>query len=99
MTTNWEILNTERHPETGYISRVFWKVTGQQDGTSLNYEGTTEFKEYDPESTLIPYPELTEQIIIEWVQEVENAESISVILLQGIQELLKPQPVSGLPWN
>lgn len=98
MTTNWEILNTERHPESGYISRVFWKITAQEDETFIEYEGTTEFTEQDEEATLIPYEQVTKENIIEWIQEIQG-EDLTVMLIEGIKELQKPKLTSGIPWE
>ena len=100
-TTTITAMYTLQQPDPNYVVNALWRVTGV-DGTHTAYiEGNTQFNSADQQGAVIPYADLTEEIVIGWIsaQEISNAQAN----VQGqINSLITP-PVSpantALPWS
>lgn len=57
-----------------FVVQTRWTKTGTDSDTQLTgtFTGATPFK-YNPESAVIPYDQLTEAIVLGWIQDVINA--------------------------
>jgi hypothetical protein len=106
MTTyTWTIDNmfTVQQPDPNYVVNVLWTLTGVDDTTTASVEGNTVF-DSNQSGTFIPYNQLTQAIVIGWVQAALGADGIANFEanVQGqINTILNP-PVSPentpLPW-
>ena len=103
----WKVLNLKRQIESGYVYSVDFALNGSNDfhthsmGATLNLE--------KPEN-LVPYKELTETIILKWIQDKLNAENAKDNVrnpssadienqVKGIiQEKTAPTLGDGVPW-
>ena len=109
MTTqfSWGInaLYTIQQPDPNYVVNAVWTLTGVQDQHTASVDGNTQFEVKPSDPNFVPYDQLTEKIVIEWVQAslgeqgVANAEAC----VQGqIDSKINP-PVSPsntpLPWS
>jgi hypothetical protein len=99
MTHTWNILNTLRNPETGYIQSVDWEILAEQDGYTLQYSGTTNFEKTQEDQSIIPFTQVTKENIVEWLESSNQMNEIVQVLLEGLQEIKRPQPIPGLPWD
>jgi hypothetical protein len=99
MKYNWEIINTIRNPETGYINSVDWEIEAEDGDIFVEYSGTIEFKNTEQSELIIPYTQVTKETIIDWIENSTEMENIKSILLDSLEERKKPQPISGLPWD
>lgn len=104
-TYTWSINNmyTVQQPDPNYVVNVTWTLTGVDGTTTASIGGNTMF-DSNQSGTFIPYDQLTEAIVIGWVQTslgeigIANYEAN----VQGqINSILNP-PVSPentpLPW-
>ena len=100
MSTNstWTVTNLTREIVDGYVFWVEYSVTADSASESVNTTGSVELER--PE-VLIPYEDLSEQLVISWVQsELGGAEAVTAIE-NGLQAQLDEQAArsSGVPWS
>lgn len=107
MTTYvWTVdaMYTVQQPDPNYVVNVIWTLTGDQDGTVASISGSTSFNS-EQSGTFTPYDELTQDIVIGWVQSSLGPDGVAnyEANVQGqIDSILNP-PVSPqntlLPWE
>ena len=98
--TNWKITQMDRHTSTGFVVTVHWTAALQDEEYSASTYSTASFSE-QPDEELIPYEELTEEVVIGWVKDSlgeEGVEAIEVMLLNNIETQRAPKVSVGLPW-
>lgn len=98
--TNWKITNTDRNTTDGFIFRVHYTAS-QVDGdfTASTY-ATVSFTKEDG-INYVPYSELTEAAVVEWVKGSLGAEGVAAVdaaLAANIAEQKAPKVASGTPW-
>lgn len=101
MTTyTWNIANLERETSDGYVFTAHWTLSATDSDHSAGSYGSIGFER--PEGTLIPFEDLTKDLVIQWVQEKLGEEQVSSMedaLQAQIDEQKAPSKESGLPWN
>ena len=107
MTTyTWSInaLYTVQQPNPDYIVNAMWTLTGVQDQYSASIDGNTQFQVKPSDPSFVPYDQLTEEVVIGWVQASLGEQGIANFEanVQGqIDSQINP-PVSPantpLPW-
>ena len=99
ITTTWEINTLEREVADGYVKKAIYRVKGM-DGSEEKARFTGEVKLEKPE-TLIPYKDLTESKVLEWVKTKLGTDEVAAIekSLEDQIALINP-PVTevGKPW-
>jgi hypothetical protein len=71
MTTyTWSInsMLTVQQPDPDYVVKVYWGLTGMDGQTYASAAGSVEFAQNQEQSGFIPYDQLTEAIVVGWVQ-------------------------------
>ncbi len=99
ITKQWEINTLERELADGYVSKVIYRVKGI-DGKEEKARATGEVELEKPE-TLIPYKELTEDIVIGWVKTKLGTEQVTAIeksLTDKIALINTPVTATGKTW-
>ena len=106
MTTfNWNIatLYTVQQPDPNYVVDAFWFVDGIDGEYAVRVSGKSSF-DSQQSAPFIPYNELTEAIVIGWVQAGMGAEGVAEVeaAVQKQIDLLKTPPEAPqsqpLPW-
>lgn len=99
-TFTWAIANLERETSDGYVFTAHYTVSAKDDTYSAGAYGSVAFER--PES-LIPFDDLTEEIITAWVKEAigggEKVAEIEAALQAQLDEKHAPTKASGLPWS
>ena len=98
LTVQWRIANLERETADGFVYTAHYTVDAKDDVYSAGAYGSIGFER--PE-TLIPFSDLTEAQVIEWVKEALGSEKVLEIgqaLLNQINEQRNPTKAAGLPW-
>jgi len=99
--TVWKVANMERKlDEIGTVYTVHYTVTHFRDGEQAGAYGSIGLEA--PGSDAIPYPQLTEEIVVGWVKEKFGEEKVVEIvqaLDNQITEKLTPTTSAGVPWN
>jgi len=104
MNTNWTIHQLERKSDNGFVVNVHWRyafVETSEDGEIQYYAdryGVISYTQAE-DSELIPYEDLTKEIVIEWVKESLDMEEIEESLKNDIDTQKNPPILQGLPWD
>ena len=104
-TFTWSIdqMSTIQEPQPNYVVEVCWTIMGN-DG---NYVASVSSRHVLPntESTFVPYEELTEETVINWIQNalgVEGVNSAKAQVQGYIDKQINPPTVvpsvTPLPW-
>lgn len=105
MTTTWKISTLDRDTADGFVTTAHW--TASQVDASLDGEfsagsyGTVGFTKEDGVN-LIPYADLTEEIVIGWVKASLGAEGVAAVeaaLTANITDQKAPKKATGIPWT
>lgn len=97
-TTTWHIANLERETTDGYVFTAHYTVDAEDGTYRAGAYGSVGFERPD---NLIPFADLTEATVIDWVKEKLGDEAVAnvVAALQSqLDEQHSPSKASGLPW-
>jgi len=99
-TFTWKIANLEHLLEDGFVFTAHYVILAEDGTYNSSAYGSVGFEKPD---NLIPYADLTEELVIGWVQEAlggdEKVAEIEAALQQRIDEQRTPTQAGGLPWN
>ena len=102
MTTyTWGIANLERESSDGYVFTAHWTLSATDGEHTASSYGSIGF-ERPAEDELIPFEDLTKELVISWIQEKLGEESITSMesaLQSQIEKQKSPTKESGVPWN
>ena len=99
ITKTWEVNTLERELADGYVKKVIYRVKGI-DGSEEKLRATGEVELEKPE-TLIPYKDLTESKVLEWVKTKLGADEVARVekwLEDEIALIKTPVTAEGKPW-
>ena len=97
-TFTWGVANLERETADGYVYTVHYTINAKDDTYSAGAYGSIGLERGD---NLIPFADLTEEVVIGWVQDALTAEKVGEIeaaLQAQLDEQRAPSKASGLPW-
>ena len=97
-TFEWKIAQLERETEDGFVFTAHYTVAANDGTYASSAYGSLGFERPD---SLIPFADLTEEIVVGWVKERFGAEKVAEIeqaLENQISEQRNPTKASGLPW-
>ena len=99
MTTfNWQIVQMDRLTSDGFDVVVHYNVSAVDGDYQASTYGTTSYTQ-TPGETYIPYEDLTQPIVVGWVQEALGKDTVEASLQGQIDALKNPVQESGLPWT
>jgi hypothetical protein len=98
--TIWKISTLDRNTADGFVNTVHWNAS-QTDGdfTASTYS-TVSFTKEDG-INYVPYAELTEAAVVEWVKGSLGADGVAAVdaaLAANIAEQKAPKVATGTPW-
>ena len=99
-TTRITAMYTVQQPDPNYVVNALWEVTGVDGANTASIGGNTQFNSADQVGTFIPYANLTEATVIDWIP-AEAIASAQACVQGQIDSMINP-PVSpadtALPW-
>jgi hypothetical protein len=99
-TTTWGISQMERQTADGIVMTVHYTVDSNDGTYSAGAYGSVGLEA--PEENVIPYADLTPEIVIGWVQEKLGGEEKVAEILAALQKQLDeqrtPTTAAGVPW-
>ena len=96
MTTfNWSINTMERDVATGFVTTAHWNATAVDGEHSASAYATVSWPEGTP---AIPYANLTEATVLDWVWESVDKDATEASLAAQIALLKNPVKATGTPW-
>ena len=96
---NWTIANVEyTNDDNKAVTIAHWRVSAQDGDYTASSYGTQSF-EADPESPdYVAFADLTEEIVIGWVKDAMDTETLEAGLASQIEAQKAPATIAGLPW-
>jgi hypothetical protein len=101
-TIKWSIAQLDRETADGYVFKAHYRVDAN-DGTYSS--GAYGSMPLDRPNTLIPYKDLNEDTVIDWIktkiieQDPEGIAKVETALEEQITEQVTPTRASGIPWS
>jgi len=95
----WKIANLERETADGFVMIVHYTVTAEDGTYNSGAYGSLGFER---PNKLIPYADLTENMVIGWVKDAFGAEKVAEIeaaLQSQLDEQRHPSKAAGVPWS
>lgn len=96
----WAIANLERETDDGFVFTAHYTINANDGTYSSGAYGSIGFQR--PEN-LIPYSQLDEATVIDWVKEAlggdEKVAEIEAALQAQIDEQHAPTKAAGVPWQ
>lgn len=87
----WKVANLKRIINTGFVIQVVYVLTGTVNSKTEGYIGTICFKEEEPPVNFIPFEDLTEEIVLQWIYDYLTQERIDTIL-SNFEQSLQSRP-------
>jgi hypothetical protein len=98
MTTyTWAIASCDRHTIDGIVYTAHWTVAANDGTYSSSAYGSISLEQ--PEGDVIPYADLTPEIVIGWTQAKLDVPAIEAALQAQLDEQAAPTKAAGLPWT
>ncbi len=95
MNITWKIVDLEREASTGFVQTANWNATAIDGEYSARKYLTVKWSG----TPVIPFDQLTEDIVLGWVWEIVNKEEIEEFLAEEINKQKNPTTLTGLPWS
>ena len=96
----WRIANMERETADGYVFVIHYTVTAEDGTYSAGAYGSLGLER--PEGSMIPYADLSEDVVVGWVLQKfgdEKVLEIHAALQAQLDEQHHPSKASGMPWQ
>ena len=97
-TSTWHIVNLERETADGFVFTAHYTVDATDGVYRAGAYGSIGFERPD---NLIPFADLTEELVIGWVKEAlgdDRVLEIGQALLNQLEEQAHPTKAAGVPW-
>ena len=102
-TFTWTVNTLERNTADGIVFTVHYSVSAADDTYSSGAYGSIGLEAPAEGDTVIPYADLTEAGVIEWVKEKiggdEKVAEVEAALQAQIDEQRTPSKATGTPWS
>lgn len=99
-TFTWKIAQLERETADGFVFTAHYTVDANDGTYSSGAYGSVGFER--PEN-LIPYADLTEELVVSWVKEAlggdEKVDEIQAALQEQLDQQRNPTKAAGVPWS
>ena len=95
-TYTWTIAQLERTTADGIVFTVHWTLSANDGAYASSAYGSIGLEQ--PESDIIPYADLTPEIVIGWTQNKLDVPAIEAALQAQLDEQAAPTKAAGLPW-
>jgi hypothetical protein len=96
----WAIANLERETSDGYVFTAHYTVNAADGTYTSGAYGSLGFER--PEDDMVPFADLTEEMVIGWVKDKFGPEKVAEIeaaLQSQLDEQRHPTKANGMPWQ
>lgn len=98
MTTfNWTISQMNRTTSDGFVFNVHYAISAVDGQYSAYTYGTKSYTQ-EPGANYVPYNELTQDMVIAWVQASLDKDAVEASLQAQIDLQKNPVEQAGVPW-
>ena len=99
--TNWKISTLDRDTADGFVNTVHWTASQTDGDYSASTYSTVSFTKEDG-INYVPYDQLTEATVVEWVKASLGEEGVAAVdlaLANNIAAQKAPVTATGTPWT
>ena len=96
--TVWSIAQLERNADDNGVVIAHWRVSAVDGDFTASSYGTCSWTPEPSTEGFVPFEELTEAMVIEWVKGSLDVEVIEESLASQIEEQKAPKVIAGTPW-
>ncbi len=96
MSVTWKINTLDREVSNGFVTTAHWTATAVDGEHTASAYATVSWAEGTP---TIPYANLTEATVLNWVWESVDKETTEASLAAQIALLKTPVKATGTPWS
>lgn len=93
----FKIHNMTRNENDG-VTSVIWIAFITDDGVTVSKTGESVFTPNPSDSTFIPFENLTESQVIDWIKASENVDALKTMLDSELAVQIKIANKTGIPW-
>ena len=93
----WAIASCEHNTADGIVTTVHWTVAANDGTYSSSAYGSIGLEQ--PEGNIIPYADLTPEIVIGWTQDRLDVAASEAALQSQLNEQAAPTKAAGVPWG
>lgn len=90
----WKIVDLERNTSDGFVTTAHWTATAVDGNHSADTYGCVGWRG----EPVIPYEQLTEAMVLDWVWQSVDKEAKEASLVSQVEKQKAPTKASGLPW-
>lgn len=94
--TNWTISTMEREVSNGFVITAHWQATATDGDYTASTYSTCSWAEGTP---TIPYADLTQETVLNWVWESVDKQATEDALAANIALQKNPVTATGTPWG
>ena len=94
--TNWTISTLERETSNGFVTVAHWQATAVDGDYTASTYSTCSWAEGTP---TIPYADLTQETVLNWVWESVDKQATEDALAANIALQKNPVTATGTPWS
>ena len=101
-TYTYSINTLERTTADGIVYNVHFGVAAANETYSSSAYGTVPLAAPAEGDTIIPYADLTEEVVVGWAKDALGAEQIEAVeerLQVELDEQAAPTKAAGIPWS
>jgi hypothetical protein len=95
MNFTWNVVQMDRQVADGFVTTVHYNVSAVDGDYTASTYGTVG---YTQEGAFASYSQLTEAVVVGWVQESLGKDTVEQSLASQIEAQKNPVQESGLPW-
>jgi hypothetical protein len=95
MEFTWNVVQMDRLTSDGFVVTVHYTVNAVDGDFTASTYGTVG---YTQEGSFTPFADLTQAVVVGWVQESLGKDTVEASLTAQIDALKNPVSESGLPW-
>jgi hypothetical protein len=106
MQTDWKIINTKRLPNNDLVTEVTYVINFKLENEQDRHIGFVKLEGDINDSNFIPYEDLTEAKVLDWVKSKIGEEKITELetsfsnrLQEKIDRVKNPEVLTGVPWK
>jgi hypothetical protein len=95
MELTWQVVQMDRKSVDGFVTTVHYNVSAVDGEFTASTYGTVGYTE---KGAFTPYSQLTEAVVVGWVQDSLGQSTVEEALAAQIEAQKNPVSESGLPW-
>jgi myo-inositol-hexaphosphate 3-phosphohydrolase len=96
MNYTWNVVQMDRLTSDGFVVTVHYTVNAVDGDFTASTYGTVGYTQ--GEASYVPFADLTEAVVVGWVQESLGKDTVEAGLTAQIDAQRNPVQESGLPW-